>query len=333
MDNFSLRGAPMPMMYRQNLAHGSGSQFYLAGLIQLDQSELRFGVDGINADHDSVITNPNMAMFRVDNFTDVTRDILGVFAEWNRDFDASNLEFGLRYKQVETDAGLVAAMGMPDPMGTNVAMLADAFNNAERNSNGIRLMLSLSTAMRFRIEPNGCSSSASKTRAPSYQELYLWLPLQATGGLADGRSYIGDLTLEEERSNEIVVGVTSRLGRFSFSPQLFFRQVDNYMQGIPSTNMLANMVSMMMSGAPALQFSNVDAEIYGADIAWKFDLSDKWFIDGIASYSRGKRTDVSDNLYRLAPLNGSIGLTYATDTWSIKPELVIYAETGQGLDI
>ncbi len=326
MDNFSLRGAPMPMRYRQNLAHGSGSQFYLAGLVQLEQSELRIGVDGINADHNSVIRNPNMAMFRIDNFTDVTRDILGVFAEWNRDFDSSNLEFGLRHKRAETDAGLVGAMGMPDPMGANVSMLADVFNNSERKQqwNSVDAVIKYRYAVSDHTE--WLFELGSKTRAPSYQELYLWLPLQATGGLADGRSYVGDLALKEERSDEIVVGVTSELGRLSYSPQVFYRQVDNYIQGIPSTNMLANMVSIMMTGAPALQFSNVGAKIYGADVAWKFDLNDRWFIDGIASYSHGKRTDVSDNLYRLAPLNGSVGLTYVSDTWSLKPEVVMYAE-------
>ena len=34
MDNFGLRQAPMPMGYRQNLTHGSGSQFHLAGLFE-----------------------------------------------------------------------------------------------------------------------------------------------------------------------------------------------------------------------------------------------------------------------------------------------------------
>jgi iron complex outermembrane receptor protein len=326
MDNFGLREAPMPMRHRQNLTHGSGLQFHLAGLFELEQSALRVGVDGIMAEHDSVITNPNMAMFRVDNFTDIQRDVYGVFAEWNRDFDSSDLELGLRYKQVETTAGLVAAMGMPDPMGSNVQILADAFNSADRNKTWNSVDAVLKYRHTFSERTEGVFELGSKTRAPSYQELYLWLPLQATAGLADGRSYIGDMTLEQERSNEIVLGISSDLGRFSWSPQVYFRQVDNYIQGVPTTNMTANMVSMMMSGAPALQFSNVDAEIWGTDIAWKFDLAEQWFLDGIASYSRGKRTDVSDNLYRLAPLNGSLGLTYAADSWSIKPEVVFYAE-------
>jgi len=325
MDNFTLRGAPMPMMYRQNLTHGSGAQFSVAGTMQVGSGELRLGIDGIGADHDSVISNPNMAMFRIDNFVDVERDVAGVFAEWTRDFAASDIQLGLRYKQVNTNAGPVAAMGMPEPMATNVGELADAFNAANRDLdwNSVDVVFkyrgSLSDATEWIIE------AGSKTRAPSYQELYLWLPLQAAGGLADGRTYIGNLNLDDERSNEIVLGLTGAAGRFSLSPQVYYRNVDNYIQGTPSNNMLANMVSMMMSGSPALQFSNVDAEIWGLDVAWKIDLADRWFLDGIASLSRGRRTDVSDNLYRLAPANGSIGLTYSAANWLIKPEVVVYA--------
>lgn len=326
MDNLTLRTAPMPMGRRQNLAHGSGSQFHLAGLYDWDSSTLRVGVDGIMADHDSVITNPDMAMFQVNNFTDIERNVLGVFAEWNRSLELSNFEIGLRYKQVDANAGVVGAMGMPVPMATNVQLLADTFNAADRDLswNSLDAVFKYRYAVSDRTE--WILELGSKTRAPSYQELYLWLPLQATGGLADGRSYVGNLNLDQERSNEIVGGLTSNFGRVSLSPQVFFRKVDNYIQGIPSTNMTANMVTTMMTGAPALQFSNVDAEIWGADIAWKIDLADKWYIDGIASYSRGKRTDVSDNLYRLAPLNGSVGLAYVSESWSIKPEVVFYAK-------
>ena len=231
MDNFTLRGAPAPMRFRQNLARGSGSKFHLSGLFELDDSELRVGVDGGMAEHDSVITNPNMVMFRVDNFVDVERDVVGMFAEWNRDLGLSAIEFGLRYKQVETNAGTVGAMGMPEPMGVNVGMLADAFNSADRDLsfNSVDAVLKYRRDLSARME--WVFEVGSKTRAPSYQELYLWLPLQATGGLADGRTYIGDLDLKEERSNEIVVGATSEIGRFMFSPQVFFRKVDDYIQG------------------------------------------------------------------------------------------------------
>ncbi len=325
MDNFSLRGAPAPMQFRQNLAHGSGIQYELGGRVDLSNSDLHVGIDGILANHDAVITNPNMAMFRVENFNDIDRDVYGLFAEWQREKGPSSFEVGVRYKVVKTDAGTVGAMGMPQPMATNAGMLADAFNAADRSLDWGSIDAVLKYHYRQSEQTQWILELGSKTRAPSYQELYLWLPLESTGGLADGRTYMGDLDLRKERSGEIVVGVTSDVGRFSISPQVYFRKIDNYIQGIPSNNMLANMVSTMMTGAGALQFANVDAEIWGADIAWKMTLNNDWFLDGTVSYSRGRRTDISDNLYRLAPLNGSIGLTYAADDWSIKPEVVVYA--------
>jgi len=326
MDNHSLREGPMPGMHRLNTANGSGSQFYLAGTLDRGQSEFVFGVDGIAADHESVITNPNNAMFQVNNFIDVERSLLGVFTEWTRNVDNGEIEVGLRFNHVQTDAGDVAATGMMGMMAENVALLAADFNAARRdlewNSfDGIfkyRRTLSDSAEWNFEI--------GSKSRAPSYQELYLWLPLQATGGLADNRTYIGNLELKEERSNEVVLGVSAEAGRFAWSPQVFYKRVDNYIQGIPSTNMVANMVSMMMTGNVALQFANVDAEIWGFDTAWKYELTQSLLLDGIISIARGRRTDVDDDLYRLSPFNASVGLTYSTDSWSLKSELVGYAD-------
>jgi len=326
MDNFGLRQAPMPPMHRQNFTTGTGTQASLATAIALSGSTLKIGIDVTTADHDATITNPNNAMFRVDNFVDVERDVSSIFAEWQRNGEHGDIEIGLRAKRVETTSGEVGAAGMMGDMGANVALLADAFNQADRSKSWssidavlkYRWLVESGTEWRFEV--------GSKTRAPSYQELYLWLPLQATGGLADGRSYIGDLDLDEERSNEITIGFGKDVGRFTISPQVFFKRVDGYIQGVPSTNMVANMVSQMMSGNPALQFSNVDAEIYGADLAWKYELSEQWYLDGIASWARGKRRDVKDNLYRLAPPNASVGVTWENAGLSVTTELVAYAK-------
>ena len=326
MDNFSLRTVASPMRARENTAAGSGTTFNLSGLFDLGESSLRLGLDGILAAHDSVITNPNMAMFQVDNFADVERDLFSAFAEWRRGGDTSNLEIGLRYKQVETSAGLVGASGMPGMMQMPANALADAFNNSNRDLNwdSIDAMVKYRHSISSNVEWN--IDLGSKTRAPWYQELYLWLPLQATGGLADGRTYIGNLDLVEERSNEIVIGVSADVGRVALSPQIFYRRIDNYIQGIPSTNAVANMLSVMMTGAPALQFENVDAEIWGLDLAWKVDLTDRIFIDGILSLADGQQTDADDYLYRLAPLNASVGLTFDAASWSIKTEFIFNAK-------
>ena len=79
MDNFTLRGAPMPPMFRQNFATGSGSQYSLAGVFDLADSELRIGLDGIVHDrvaiqyqlmHDLLNGGPDerYVLFDIDEF-------------------------------------------------------------------------------------------------------------------------------------------------------------------------------------------------------------------------------------------------------------------------
>jgi len=323
MDNYSLRQAPIPAMYRVNNAIGSGSQFYLAGTSDQEGSKLVFGIDGIAAEHDSVITNPNNAMFQVTNFSDVERDLLGIFVEWIRDIDAGQVEIGLRYNRVDTNAASVGATGM---MGGNADLLAANFNATQRDLSWDSLDGVIKYRRLLADDVEWSVEIGRKSRAPSYQELYLWLPMEATGGLADGRTYIGNLELREERSTELVVGMSADTGRWSVSPQVFYKRVSDYIQGVPSTNMTANMVAMMMSGSAPLQFANVDAELWGIDAAWSYTLSERLLLDGIVTVVRGRRTDVDDDLYRLSPFNASVGLTYNRNTWALRTELIGYAD-------
>jgi iron complex outermembrane receptor protein len=275
------------------------------------------------ADHDSTITNPANAMFIIENFNAVERDLMSAFAEWKVEFDSSNFEIGLSVKRVATNAGDVSFTGMISPAA---AALANAFNSADRDLRFDDFDAVAKYRHRATDKIEWLVEVATKSRAPSYQELYLWLPMQATGGLADGRSYIGDLALKSEISNELNVGVFLSGGRFSISPQVFYKQVDGYIQGTPSSNAAANMVSMMMTGQPALQFSNTDADIWGVDLAWDYRLTDRVVVDGVATFARGKRVDVADHLYRLAPPNASVGLSYAGDSWSFSTRVIAYAK-------
>jgi iron complex outermembrane receptor protein len=74
-----------------------------------------------------------------------------------------------------------------------------------------------------------------------------------------------------------------------------------------------------------LQFSNVDAELYGADAGFGTSFGDNWLLDGTISYVRGKRRDISDNLYRISPLNGLLGVTYQAANWSVTGQGEFYA--------
>lgn len=325
MDNFSLRPAPAsPMAYRENQTEGSGFTFQLAGSTELGNVSLRAGIDTRRASHESRITNPNNPAFLIRNFDDLDRDVDGAFAVVSRESRSSLWELGLRYKRVSMATGAVAAEGLPAMMAMQADRLSAAFNAAERS----RRFSDVDAVIKYRymLSPNLSASidAGSKTRAPSYQELYLWLPLAATGGLADGRSYIGDLALSAERSNEIVLGLHWSGSRLKFSPQVFYRDVADYIQGVPATNMSANMLATMMTGQGALQFSNVEAEIYGYDLEWRYESSERTTLDGSVSYTRGRRTDAADNLYRLSPLSAKLAINFADRDWSMRTEFAVY---------
>jgi len=164
-----------------------------------------------------------------------------------------------------------------------------------------------------------------KVRSPSYQERYLWLPMTATGGLADGRTYIGDIDLKPETSIELTAGLDWYTDSFKLTPELFYRDVNNFIQGTPSTNQTANMFSLMSTGKLPLQYANVDAELYGFDLGYEWTITDAFMLRGTLSYVRGKRTDKPDNLYRISPLSSFIELMYARERYFVSAESVASA--------
>ncbi|PCJ36159.1 MAG: TonB-dependent receptor [Cellvibrionales bacterium] len=325
MDNFSLRTNNNNMGYRANEAIGQQLTWGASVEFPLGEDSITVGIDSANALHDSVITNPNMAMFQVHNFADAERDIYGFFTEWKGSRGDWELETGVRYNHVAMNSDDVSASGMMPMMQMAANQLANNFNNANREQNFDNIDVVLKATRALNVSTDFNIGLGRKNRAPSYQELYLWLPLQSTGGLADGRTYIGNLNLDSETNHEITLGLDWSEGDFYANGQVFFRKVDDFIQGTPSSNMTANMLSTMMSGQPPLQFNNIDAELYGLDGRYGMVLNDNWRLDGVLSYVRGKDKDGNDNLYRLAPLNNRLTLTWEQDKLSVNIESVLYA--------
>ena len=333
MDNFTLRPTPKGMngmkVTRETYAVGDTGSLNLAYHRSIGEYELVFGVDGIQEEHDADISNPMNAMFHIINFNEAERDRLGFFAQSTMNWGYWDIEAGLRYNRVEMDAGEVggniAMMGgnmMPPTQQDRLDVLANAFNEADRNkkdnlwSGILKASLNLSDNTRLNL------GLGRKSRSPSYQERYLWLPMEATAGLADGYTYIGAIDLKPESSVEVTAGVDWSAGRFKLTPEAYYRDVKNYIQGTPSTNMIANMFAMMMSGRLPFQFTNVDAKIYGLDLGYEFAINDAWMIRGNLTYVRGKRTDIKDNLYRIAPLSSFLELLYQGENYFVSLESI-----------
>ena len=326
MDNFSQRQAPAsPMMFRNIDVQADHLSFGINGATGLAGGTLTLGYDASRSTQDSTIFNPNNSVFLIHNFNDIQRDIDGLFAQWHGKLGHWSVEAGVRYNQVDAVADTVAALAVPPPL----AGLAQSFNQANRNLSFSYTDLVIKASHALNNHTRIDIGLGQKHRAPSYQELFLWAPLPITGGLADGRSYIGNLGLKEERAHEVTLGLTWESGAGYFSPQLFFRDIDDYIQGTPATNMAANMVSTLLSGAPAQQFGNVDAQLYGLDAGYGIVFNQNWRLDGSISYVQGQRSDANDYLYRIAPLNHNATLSYQQDHLRLQLESVLYASQGK----
>jgi iron complex outermembrane receptor protein len=346
MDNFSLRSPPRNIrgtrMRRLSEATATDYAYDLRGSMTLGPGELRFGTDGWLPRNNAEIFNPDDPAFKIVNFNDVKRNRFGLFGEWAGELAENwNLAGGARYTRVGSDAEKVSASGLGMNQG-NAEVLAEAFNLSDRGQVDDLLDLFVVLSLRLNDTMTLEFGAARKQRAASYQERYLWLPLESTAGLADGRNYIGDVYLDPETAYHFDLGLDAATRDFYFTPRLFYKRVDDYIQGTPVTtgpavafrSTAANMVRGLgfCQANPAsptcvpLQFSNVDAELYGVDAGFGVAITDDWRIDGNVSYVRGRRRDIDDNLYRIAPLNGILDLTYLGSNWSATAEGEFFAK-------
>ena len=327
MTNYLLRAAPAEDRWRRNIADSSNLGFTAQATRTDDNGVWRAGIDGFEERHDSDIDNPRMPGFFVVNFNKAERQVLGAYLE--RDLQAGDdwrLHLGMRYNYVSADSGEVN--GTPAMMMPPAQALRDAFNAADRSQTDHNLDLVLQ--LRYDLSPGlqAYAGVAQKNRSASYQERYLWLPLEATGGLADGQLYIGNIGLDPETASQLEFGFDVNYSTVSLAPRFFYNRVDDYIQGTPLTSSSpAVMMNAMMNptrSAP-LQFNNVDAELYGFDMDWRWQLDNNWSLSGLVNYVRGERRDIDDNLYRIAPPNASVRLNYSSEGWGVSVESVLYA--------
>jgi iron complex outermembrane receptor protein len=327
MDNFTLRLPPLTPMGKEKrrsaLATADGGGYKLSFARAATGGEWLLGIDGKQETHDADVTNPVNAVFYLTNFNRVERDRIGAFAQFTRQMDGWIFEAGVRYNRLAMDAGEVGG-NLALPPGhvqqDRLDMLADAFNAADREKTDHQWSAIIKTSSRLGENSQLNLGIGRKVRSPSYQERYLWAPMESTSGLADGYTYIGDIDLEPEVGTELTAGIDWSDGGLRLTPELFYRDVSDYILGVPSTNQAANQFAMVTSGRPPLQFANVDAELYGADLGFSYEFSTGWSLRGNLAYVRGKRTDVKDNLYRIPPLSSLMELQYSSQRWFVTVE-------------
>lgn len=348
MSNYLLRQAPdfssLPLPpfvgddKRRVLTDSEERGFKLALDWDLRGGTAIVGIEGKDATHNATVYDPDFAPFFVNNFNGSDVQSLAYFAEWSANVTNDlYLEAGIRAEDVEMSTGEVDAFParLVDmnpamwPMGTPpraVWMLRENFNNSARSNDDNNLDWVLKS--RYQANDNLVVELgfAQKSRSPIYQERYLWIPLEANAGIGDGNNYVGNQNLEPEESSQVELGLDWDFGDFYFSPRFYQRDVDNYIQGVPATNMAVIGVSANANGDPTpLMFANTDAEFTGVDLTGGFRINANWRFEAIASAVKGERKDIDDNLYRVAPDTARLSFYYETAEFAGKLEHVLVA--------
>jgi len=296
MDNFSLRPAGMMRMFSpaesRDFGGGLATEFPWADHqlgAGLDFHGLRF-----NAYQENVANG-----LRQDSLPDLSRDRVGGYLEWTSAWHPRwETQVGVRADGVFSDADDVRQAFPPS------AADQAAFNAREHQEDDLNLdatvLARFHATSHFSLE----AGFARKNRAPSPLERYLWTPLSASAGQADGRRYLGNLDLSSETSHQVgltLMGHTTN-GLVRVTP--FYQWVGDYIQGTP-------IARTTPEGLPVLQFQNQDrVELYGVDLETRYDPLRSLGFRGTLSYVRGRNLSTGDNLYRIAPLRGTVSLEH-----------------------
>lgn len=316
MDNFQFRTLAAPAAARMNTvdseSYGTGAHW--------QNEALALGVKWQQQTHNSVITNPNNAMFRVVNFSDVKRSVTSAYAEYKFDVKDGQYTVGLQPTRVSMDGDEISHhMAMMNP---NVGSLVTAFNESDRSRDFSWLDLVLNYQQPLTESWLLNIDVGLKHRAPSYTEMFVWFPLGISAGLADGNNYLGNVELSEEQAKQLNASFSYRQDSWRLQTQLFYSEIDDYIIGEPSQNMTANMISMMMGGRPLLQWQNADVELYGWELQFNFQITQdiEFYLQAADVFATNTSQD--EALYRIAPRHMTAAFTYSQQNW----ELVMQAE-------
>lgn len=329
MDNQTTRNpVAAPNRARATFADADTSTAELAVRFGKANSYIQIGADTELTDKFVTITNPFNDAFFLESQPNVQAERIGAFAQWRGGVARIEFELGARIDSTSQSSG-APQLGDAVPMGPR--LLAANFSAADRDTRQTTFDTILRTWLPLgAITPR--VTLARKERVASLLERFGWLPTEASFGLSDGNIYVGNLKLSPETAWIAEAGVDFETDTLSLRPTVFYRRVDNFIQGVPFDDTIGiidspvEMIASMNGDPTPLRFDNVDAELFGADLDFALRPVARIEVSGTASFVRGTRRDADDNLYRIPPANLRVSAVYQADSFSFGAELFAAAD-------
>ncbi len=117
----------------------------------------------------------------------------------------------------------------------------------------------------------------STVRLPDPEELYY-------GIKKTGSDWVGNPLLQPTRNNEMDLGINVRGKHFTLRPTLFYSRLNDFI-AIDMQNKINPLMSVMNPSARS--YENVDARMYGGEVAYSVGFTRSLLLSGGVSYTRG----------------------------------------------
>lgn len=270
---------------------------------------LTVGADAERLERDATRTRympATGARFEDHIWPDAERDMAGLFAEWNHTASPRlNLRAGGRVDAAQSDAAsaddvIVLGPGMAAPIRTWYTDIngpeADEVDRSEVLFSGNLLAEWQAT------EQWAWFAGAGRTeRYPAVTELYYAF------SPAPGGYQIGNPGLDPETKYELTAGARHQAGWLETEASLFAAWVEDY---ILQTSVLKTDINGDGVVDNVRGFRNVDAELWGGELAAVARLGDAWSVPASLAYVRGRNETDGRDLPEIPPLSGRAALRY-----------------------
>ncbi|MCL1075071.1 TonB-dependent receptor [Shewanella dokdonensis] len=258
------------------------------------------------------------------NINDGRRLRAAAFGEWQQQLTARWWwSAGIRYEYVMTNAGAVQAYNSMAMMGmTNVdAAAASSFNATERKRSDNLVDITLLARYQLAAGQQLELGLARKNRAPNLYERYSWgqgiMASTMIGWFGDANGYVGDINLKPETANTLSLAYTATRDDWQVTASVWYSQVEDYIDAAVIGSF--NRSALANGQRNLLQFTNLDATLYGARVSSAYRLADNrsglWQVNASVSATHGERDDSHQALYQIKPWQTELALQQQLGDW------------------
>lgn len=307
MDNYSLRTPPgMLSMWSQAPSTSDTTGGRLVFDARAADIDWTFGADFQNSERDAELQSPTGSIKRL-LWAGAEIDQTGLFLEGSQGMGQDDLIVaGLRYDRVIAEAtrrdelhnGLT-----PDQIWQQAGSAAGQGEARDEDNLGGFVSWTHRLNDQYSIE----STLSRSVRTADATERYMGKRTASANS-----TWIGNPELAPEKHHQLELSLQQRSADLSWSASAWYNRVDDYI--------------LRYRAAIGDTYRNVQAELYGAELALQYRINPNWSMAHELAWTEGNNRDDDTPLSRIAPLQMTSSLDYQQDQWQVGVELMLVAQ-------